>query len=139
LIALRRAHPNLRRRKFFQDRSIRHDNAVDILWLRADGEEMTEEEWGAGWVKSLGLYLNGARVGDLDGEGNEIHDDSFLLLLNSHVEPLEFVLPALPDIAGWQAVVDTPRGIAGDGGATFEAHGRVPLERQSLMLLRANR
>jgi len=139
LIALRRAHPNLRRRKFFQDRSIRHENAVDILWLRADGQEMTEEEWGAGWVKALGLYLNGATVGDVDASGNEIHDDSFLLLLNSHVEPVDFALPGVEGVARWQAVVDTPRGLAGEGGATYEPGATVPLERQSLILLRADR
>jgi glycogen operon protein len=139
LIALRRAHPNLRRRKFFQDRSIRHENAIDILWLRADGQEMTEEEWGAGWVKSLGLYLNGATLGDVDAGGREIHDDSFLLLLNSHVEPVEFALPALPDVASWQTVVDTPGAFVGDGGATHDASATLTLEHQSLLLLKALR
>ena len=138
LIALRRAHPNLRRRKFFQDRSIRHENAIDILWLRADGQEMTEEEWGAGWVKSLGLYLNGATLGDVDAGGCEIRDDSFLLLLNSHVEPVEFALPALPDVGSWQTVVDTPSAFVGDG-ATHEANAALTLERQSLLLLKALR
>ena len=49
LIAFRRAHPNLHRRKFFQDRSIKHENAQDILWLKSDGAEMTEDEWAQGW------------------------------------------------------------------------------------------
>jgi glycogen operon protein len=137
-IALRRAHPNLRRRKFFQDRSIRHENAADILWLRADGSEMTEEAWGEGWLKSIGLYLSGENLGDVDAEGREIHDDSFLLLANSHVEPLEFVAPDVPDVTGWQVVVDTPSGFAGEeGGARFEARAAIPLERQSFVLLRA--
>ncbi len=139
LIALRRAHPNLRRRKFFQDRSIRHENAADILWLRADGQEMTEDEWGAGWVKALGLYLNGTTVGDVDAGGHEIRDDSFLLLLNSHTEPVDFALPGVADVAAWQAVVDTPSGLVGNGGATYEPAATVPLERQSLVLLRADR
>src|SRR5579883_2664530 len=50
LIALRRKHPNLRRRKFYQDRAIRGAESKDILWLRPDGEEMTDEEWNSGWV-----------------------------------------------------------------------------------------
>src|SRR5579863_5447038 len=54
LIDLRKSHPNLHRRKFFQDRRIdpeapeRQVNGgaeVDILWLRTDGKEMTQEEW----------------------------------------------------------------------------------------------
>src|SRR5260370_30857083 len=59
LINLRLRHPNLRRRKFFQDRSIRHSDVKDIVWLRPDGQEMTDEEWSAGWVRCLGLMLNG--------------------------------------------------------------------------------
>ena len=63
LVAFRRAHPNLHRRKFFQDRSIKHENAQDILWLKADGNEMTEDEWSQGWMKTIGLYLNGQTIG----------------------------------------------------------------------------
>ena len=54
LIALRKEHPNLRRRKFFQDRPIdpvsRHDRDIggqqvkDIAWYRPDGQEMTGDE-----------------------------------------------------------------------------------------------
>src|SRR6185437_8851640 len=61
LIELRKDHPNLRRRKFFQDRPIdpvhRKDRDVggrhlkDIAWYRPDGQEMTDEEWHLGWVR----------------------------------------------------------------------------------------
>ena len=69
LIALRREHPNLHRRKFFQDRSI-SPGAVekrqvdglevqDVAWYRPDGEQMTEEEWTAGSIRCLGVRLSG--------------------------------------------------------------------------------
>src|SRR5574340_348158 len=61
IIRLRRKHPNLRRRKFVQDRPIdpahkqRREvggqQVKDIAWYRPDGEEMTDEEWGLGWVR----------------------------------------------------------------------------------------
>ena len=66
LIALRRAHPNFRRRKFYQDRVIRHSVLKDIAWYRTDGAEMTDEEWNAGWVRCIGMMLNGATIGDVD-------------------------------------------------------------------------
>src|SRR5207248_1860473 len=59
LIRIRLEHPNLHRRKFNQDRVIRGSVVRDLLWLRTDGEEMTDDEWNAGWVKTLGLMLNG--------------------------------------------------------------------------------
>ena len=60
LIRIRREHPNLHRRKFFQDRRIDPDAPdreiegvveQDILWIRPDGNEMTSDEWNAGWVR----------------------------------------------------------------------------------------
>ena len=48
LIAIQRNHPNLHRRKFYQDRSIRGTAEKDIVWLRPDGQEMSDEEWGFG-------------------------------------------------------------------------------------------
>ncbi len=59
LIALRKAHPNLRRRKFFQDREVRHSSLKDIAWYGDDGEEMTQEQWNAGWMRSIALMFNG--------------------------------------------------------------------------------
>jgi isoamylase len=59
LIRMRVEYPNLHRGKFNQDRVIRGSVVRDISWLRSEGEEMTDEEWNAGWVKSVGLMLNG--------------------------------------------------------------------------------
>jgi isoamylase len=78
LIAIRRAHPNLHRRKFYQDRSIRGTVEKDIVWLRPDGQEMSDDEWGLGWVRSLGLRLNGETLGEVDEGGEPVKDDTFL-------------------------------------------------------------
>ena len=59
LIALRREHPNFRRPKFFQDRAIRGAAERDVTWLRPDGEEMTDAEWGEGWARAIGMRLGG--------------------------------------------------------------------------------
>ena len=136
LIAFRRAHPNLHRRKFFQDRSIQKGEAQDIVWLRADGEEMTEAEWTQPWVKSLGLFLNGDTIADVNETGTAVTDDSFLLLLNCHVEGVDFTLPNLHDVVRWEIVVDTRRSQFGNGEHIARG-GTVALDRQTLMLLRA--
>ena len=117
LIALRRDHPNLHRRKFFQDRKIspgaaqKHqvDGHVfrDICWYRPDGEEMTEEEWNAGWVRCLGLHLSGRTLSDVDRYGESIRDDSFLLCLNPHHEHIGFYMPVCANGCNWQVVMDT--------------------------------
>lgn len=117
LIALRRDHPTLRRRKFFQDRPIdpahKKDREVggkhvkDIAWYRPDGEEMTHEEWGAGWVRCLGLQLSGKTLDEVNQFGQPIYDDTFLLMLNPHHESIKFYLPKEEDVKQWELVMDT--------------------------------
>jgi isoamylase len=136
LVAFRRAHPNLHRRKFFQDRSIKHENAQDILWLKADGTEMTEDEWGQGWMKTIGLYLNGQTIGDVDASGAPVTDDSFLILMNCHVDRVDFTLPAIEGVTGWSIVVDTNAGTV-EPDVPLDFDHVATLERQSLLMLRA--
>jgi isoamylase len=107
LIKIRLSHPVLHQRKFYQDRKIRGSEGKDVLWLRPDGGEMTDEEWGLGWTRSLGVVLNGRALGDVDEHGEEVVDDSFLLLLNCHHEPIQFFAPKSTEIEAWHVLVDT--------------------------------
>jgi isoamylase len=116
LIALRKRHPNLHRRKFFQDRPIgteAPDRAVDggaepdILWLRPDGKEMTQEEMSAGWIRCIGLFLNGRTLDDVNAIGEPIRDDTFLILFNPHHEPVRFTLPQIHPGTIWEPCLDT--------------------------------
>ena len=96
LIQIRRDHPSLHRRKFYQGRAIRGTEEKDIVWLRPDGQEMTDEEWGLGWVRCLGLMLNGETIGEVDEGGEPVKDDTFLIMLNCHHEPIQFFVPKPP-------------------------------------------
>jgi isoamylase len=117
LIKLRKAHPNFRRRKFFQDRNISPATVgmrqldgleiQDIAWYRPDGERMTEEEWTAGWVRCLGMRLSGRTLDDVDRYGEPMLDDSFLLCLNPHHEHIQFYLPLCTVSSNWEVILDT--------------------------------
>jgi isoamylase len=116
LIELRKNHPNLHRRKFFQDRRIdpeapdrRVNGGVegDILWLRPDGKEMSQEEWHAGWICCVGMLLNGRTLDDVNAVGEPILDDTFLILCNPHHEPIRFLLPNLAAGKSWTVSLDT--------------------------------
>jgi glycogen operon protein len=115
LVELRREHPNLHRRKFFQDRPIdpgteerpvNGHTEKDITWLRPDGAEMTPEEWNQGWVRCIGLQLNGRTLDDVNGIGEAIRDDTFMILLNPHHEPINFYMPKKTGSA-WEVVIDS--------------------------------
>ena len=106
LIHLRLAHPNLRRRKFFQDRVIRGSLERDIAWYNTDGSEFSDEAWNTGWNRALALMLNGKTLGITDEDGHRIIDNSFLILVNAAAEGVEFTLPEAP--AGtWMQILDT--------------------------------
>ena len=107
LIALRRHHPVLRRRRFFQGRHIRGSEVKDLAWFRPDGKEMTDEDWDRGFVRSLALRLAGDAIEETDEKGRRLMDDTLLILLNAHHEPLDFTLPAHKRGIRWQSVLDT--------------------------------
>jgi glycogen operon protein len=104
LIALRREHPVLRRRRWFQGLPIR--GSVDLGWCKPDGTEMSDQDWDAGSTASVGLFLNGEAITDRDRRGQRVTDDSFLLLFNADHEPIEWTLPKQWGDC-WEAVLET--------------------------------
>ncbi|CAM3231303.1 glycogen debranching protein GlgX [Deinococcus saxicola] len=107
VIALRKAHPSLHRRKFFSGRTIRGEDIQDLVWLRYDGQTMTDADWSNNQTQSLGLFLDGDGLDDVDAEGNPLHDDDLLLLLSSSYVDLPFKLPDLDSCGAWELLLDT--------------------------------
>lgn len=107
LIAIRKAHPALHRAKFFRDRKIRGTDIHDIEWYRHDGERMTDEDWNNPHTASLGLFLAGRGIGDVDAMGDPIIDDDLFLVLNGSDDALDFELPRATEDETWNLLVDT--------------------------------
>ena len=82
-IALRRAHPNLRRRKFFQDREVRHSSLKDIAWYGDNGEEIRTTNGMLVGCAALPSCTTATLSEQVDDMGQPVTDDSFLILLNS--------------------------------------------------------
>jgi isoamylase len=131
LIEMRKNHPNLRRRKFFQDRTIHHSN--DIAWYGTNGKELGDDAWNSGWVRTLGMMLNGQTLDITDELGNQVVDDTFLLLLNAHHEAVSFVLPRTLAGGRWRVVLNTND--LANPFKTSPTRTRVKLEGRSLMML----
>ncbi|EFI34882.1 glycogen debranching enzyme GlgX [Desulfonatronospira thiodismutans ASO3-1] len=110
LISYFHRHPVFRRRRWFHGREIHGLEITDIAWFTHLGEQMSEEDWGSGFAKSLGVYLNGGAIPNPNPKGEPVTDDSFYLIFNAHYEELEFTLP--PDTWGgsWRLEMDTLSG-----------------------------
>ena len=106
LIQLRKDHPVFRRPKFFQGRRIRGSEIRDVMWFNPGGSEMSDEEWASPFVRCLGMLLSGDTMDVFNFQGEPIRDDTFLLLINAHYEPIPFVLPGQEHLE-WQLILDT--------------------------------
>jgi glycogen operon protein len=133
VIRLANEHPVLRRRHFFQGRRIRGSEVKDLAWFRPDGKEMSDEDWSNPETRCFALRLAGDAIEEADARGNPIVDDTLLILLNAHHEPIPFTLPAHRRKVRWQVVLDTHDGKTAHrsmrGGEAYD------LKARSLVLL----
>jgi len=139
LITLRRDHPVFRRRRYLRGRPLRGggDQLGDVAWFTPGGEEMTDQDWDAGFAQSLTVFLNGDSITEADRRGQPIRDDSFLLLFNASPRELEFSLPTARYGEVWETVLDTGRPAEQfEDGAAVKAGGLVPVRDRSLQVLR---
>jgi isoamylase len=108
LARLRRSHPVFRRRRFFVGHpGPSDDDPADLVWLTPAGEEMTSQDWQAGYAKSVAVYLNGTAIDEPDPRGDPVTDDRFLLLFNAGQDPVMFTLPDSRFGLSWELVIDT--------------------------------
>ena len=128
VLRIRREQPVLRRRRFFRGRAIRGAGVRDVDWLEPSGREMTDEAWNAGFVRSLGVRLDGRAIDEVDERGRPVAGDTLLLLLNGHHEAVPFTLPEERLREHWICLVDTGNPDMHDeafgGAATYTLDGR---------------
>ncbi|MCP2335398.1 glycogen debranching protein GlgX [Actinomadura rupiterrae] len=125
LAGLRRAHPVFRRRRFFEGRGESSNGLPDIAWFTPDGTVMTDDDWNAGFSKSLAVFLNGDAIREPDRRGEPVRDDSFLLLFNAHFGDLGFTLPPGRFGAMWAKLLDTADPLLADPASTISKAGET--------------
>ena len=101
LIQLRRAHPELRRRRFFQGRPLCSADMKDLTWHRPDGGEMAEAEWRQARLHAFAFRLCGEAMDDVNDRGEPVTGDTLLVLLNALPEPVDFLLPGAHPGVAW--------------------------------------
>ncbi|MGV9929920.1 glycogen debranching protein GlgX [Streptomyces olivaceoviridis] len=137
LIALRAAHPVLRRRRFFRGETATHAKQPlpDLMWLRPDAREMTDRDWLREDAHTVGVFLNGDAIAERDSYGRRMVDDSFLLCANGYWEPVVFRLPDDSFGERWTTLIDTadPEGVPDE--RERKAGTKLRVEARSLVLL----
>jgi isoamylase len=135
LIALRREHPVFRRARFLRGKEVKGSGLPDVWWFRADGLKMTRRDWQEG-EPVLGMFLNGREIITPGPYGEDIEDDSFLVLFNAHHENRQMMLPRRRFGAQWALELSTADPAAPAGSVSFGARTEVALLSRSTVVLK---
>ncbi len=121
---IRREHPVLRRRSFFDGLPAGEGGEKDLVWLRPEGGEMEAAHWSEPEARTLGMLVHGHAADPVDAA-------TLLLLVNAGDDESCFSAPRLSTGGDWIELLrswsDPPR--ASEEGVVFvESHGLVLLQ-----------
>jgi glycogen operon protein len=93
---------------------------------------MTRRDWDNTQARAIGVFLNGEELGAETRRGDEVRDESFLLLFNAHYEDISFRLPARRFGSRWEVELSTGR-VEGD---RLTPGSEILAEARSVVVLR---
>jgi len=135
LIRLRHEHPVFRRESFLRGKELKGSRLPDVWWFRADGLKMTRRDWQGG-EHVLGMFLNGKEIVTPGPHGENVEDDSFVVLFNAHHEDRQMMLPRRRFGAQWELMLSTADPAAAEGSQRFGARTEVSLTSRSTVILK---
>ena len=126
-------NPVLRRRDFFSGAPYGPSGLKDVTWIRADGTEMTEDDWSNPRSSAIGMLVLGRAADEVDERGRRAFGDTLLLLLNGGVRSLPYTFPRLDAPGRWEELLNTAR-----PGNRVATGGSINLTAHTTILLRYN-
>ncbi len=125
LIRLRQQHPVWRRRNWLHQGSERKE----LVWFNSDGSAIAEEQWQE-TVRAPIVFLNGEGIAAADAP-----DNSFLLLLNSQADMVEFLVPSELQQRAWRVVIDTAAAGLVEENRIYQGSQSLLVPERSLLVL----
>ncbi len=105
LVILRNALPILSRGRFLTGAFDEDLGVKDVTWLRPDGAEMQDGNWGEGGARALAVLLDGrAQATGVHRRGG---DATLLILYNAYHDLVQFTLPETVGGEEWTRLLDT--------------------------------
>jgi len=98
VLQIRQSRHLLRSARFHHGEPVREDGPPDVTWYRANGGEMTSEDWTNGHAGRVALVLR------------ELGQRSIAALFNPSPEDFTFTVPPDGKSGIWRVLIDSARG-----------------------------
>jgi glycogen operon protein len=134
-LRLRREHPVLRQRHWFEGAPTILGGPKDLAWLHPSGREMTDADWADRSLRSVGAFVSGAPLRSPGPDGRQMIDASFVMWFNAEAKPLTIVLPENEWVTAGEVALSTDAGLP--VGTPVKAGDRVTLGRHTIVVFRS--
>ncbi len=133
-LRLRREHPALRQRHWFEGRPAIRGGPKDLAWLHPSGREMTGDDWHDESLAVVGMFVSGAPLRSPGPRGEQQVDKSFMIYLNSDHRPVRLELPENDWVKAGEVVLSTDFKLP--AGTPVKAGDRLSLGSRCVLVLR---
>ncbi|MEP9385233.1 glycogen debranching protein GlgX [Nocardioides sp. KR10-350] len=134
-LRLRREHPALRQRHWFEGAPTIVGGPKDLAWLHPSGREMTDADWADTSLKSVGTFVSGAPLRTPGPHGEQLVDASFVIWPNASDKPLTVVLPENEWVTAGTVVLSTD--VRLPVGTEVKAGERMTVGRHALVVIQS--
>jgi glycogen operon protein len=132
-LRIRREHPALRQRHWFEGRPAITGGPKDLAWIHPEGREMTGDDWHDDGLRVIGMFVSGDPLRSPGPRGEQQRDSSFLFWLNGSDADCEVRLPENAWVQAGSVVLSTDDKVA--AGTSVSAGEAFVLRAQSLVVL----
>jgi len=127
-LRIRRDHPALRQRHWFEGRPTIKGGPKDLIWMHPTGREMTADDWHDDGLASVGMFVSGDPLRSPGPHGEQLRDTSFVIWLNASADDVEVTLTKNDWVHSGVVVLSTdpghPIGTPVEGGSTMIQEAR---------------
>jgi glycogen operon protein len=133
-LRLRREHPALRQRHWFEGRPTIRGGPKDLAWLHPSGREMTGDDWHDPTLRAVGMFVSGSPLRAPGPRGEQQEDKTFVLWFNSDWLPQRVVLPENDWVQAGEVVLSTDFKLP--VGTPVKAGDRLSIGRRTVVVFR---
>jgi glycogen operon protein len=132
-LRIRRDHPAMRQRHWFEGRPTIRGGPKDLAWLHPSGREMTAADWHDDTLASVGMFVSGDPLRAPGPRGEQLRDTSFIIWLNAAGHDVEVTPPKNDWVQSGEVVLSTDSG--NPVGTPVEAGGTMCQEARSVIVM----